>query len=156
MRVAELGFEQPDATATAVGPPPPMPGFHAHTGANVLSVNTGAEFTGVYTNALAALLPGGGIPRRLRVRGWAWLPSGRIRSTMLVSTVRCNQRREDVWQGLPLNQVVRRFQKWERIEQIVSLPADLQPTDQLTVYVWHNEMDGEPTYLDDVVIDVWR
>jgi hypothetical protein len=151
-RVAELDFEQP---GPGIGPPPGLPGFRAHSGANVLTVATGTEFTPIYPARALGLAVPAGVPRRLRLRAWVWLPSGRTRNTVLVATVNCGGRRPDVWQGLSLNQVVRRFQKWERVELPVTLPADLVPFDQLTVYVWHQEADGEPTYVDDVEIDAW-
>lgn len=152
-RLAVADFEDPGPVN---GPPPALPGFTAHSGANVLTVATGAEFADILpAQPLRALCPAGRVPRRLRVQAWVWVPSGRIRNTILVAAVNCAGRRRDVWQGLAINQVVRRFHKWEKVQLTVPLPADLQPTDHLTIYCWHQEANGEATYIDDVEVVAW-
>lgn len=126
----------------------------ARSGSYAYRVPDHEEYGGGYVKTLGSMCAF--VPQRLRISGWVWLPNGRIRSTKLVVEVKCHGRRPDVWTGLEISQVVKRFQLWEPIEKTIALPADLQPSDELKVYVWHMEKEAEPTYLDDLKVEGWR
>lgn len=134
----------------------PLPAFlsteQAHSGRYAYRVAPGQEFGAAFTAPLGAC---GFVPGRLRLSSWAYLTDGRVRATYLVLSVNCHGRRPDIWEGLQLSEVVKRYQRWEPVHKIIKLPADLAPTDELKVYVWHAEPDGTPTWLDDLKLEAW-
>lgn len=75
---------------------------------------------------------------------------------MLVASINCHGRRPNVWEALRIDQTVRRYQVWVQIRKYIHLPDDLLPTDELTLYVWHNEPNGELFFLDDLKLGGWR
>jgi hypothetical protein len=90
------------------------------------------------------------VPRRLRLQAWVYLPSGRIRSTNIIVEIDCHGRRPNIWTGLEIEQAVRRYQKWERVQKYIHLPADMEASDELKMYLWHPETNGENLWLDDI------
>lgn len=134
---------------------PPPPGFtseQAHSGTHAIKIEQNQEFTPAYSGTLGTSLPF--LPRQVALNAWAYLPDGRVRSSMLVVTVQCHGRRPDVWVALNLDQVVKRYGQWVSVQHRVSLPADLAPDDQLLAYVWHREA-GTVFYLDDLSFEAW-
>jgi hypothetical protein len=90
------------------------------------------------------------MPGRLHLSAWAYLPNGRVRSTNLIVEVNCHGRRPNIWLGLELEQVVKRYQKWEYVQKYIRLPADMDASDEIRVYLWHPESDGDNLWLDDI------
>lgn len=137
----------------------PLPGFlnteQAHSGRYSYRLGNGAEYGSVYRTTLANTRCEG-VPRRLRLSAWVYLPSGRIRKTKLVVQVDCHGRRPNVWRALEVSEVVRRYQQWERVQKNIALPTDLDPSDELQFYVWHAEANGEPTWVDDLLVEGWQ
>ncbi|WP_035565069.1 hypothetical protein [Hymenobacter sp. IS2118] len=134
----------------------PLPSFltteRAHSGRYSYYVGDGAEFVAPYRTTLEGCAF---MPSRLRLQAWTYLTSGLIRSTKLVVEIRCHGRRPDIWRGLEVSQVVRRYQKWEHLTKTIHLPADLAPTDEVLVYVWCPER-GAAKYFDDITLEGWR
>ena len=126
----------------------------AHSGRYAMRVPAGQEFAGNYRAPLGSVCAF--VPTRLRLQSWVYLPSGRSRDTQLVVQVLCHGRRPDVWRALAVDLVVQRYQKWERVFKYIRLPAGLDPSDELQVYVWHSDPTGEPTYFDDLTVEGWR
>lgn len=134
----------------------PLPAFlsteQAHSGRYAYRVLPGEEFGSGFSTTLGAC---GFVPGRLRLSSWVYLPNGRVGSTYLVLSINCHGRRPDVWAGLQLSEVVKRYQRWEPVHKIIRLPSDLAPTDELKVYVWHAEPSGTVTWLDDLKLEAW-
>jgi len=134
----------------------PLPGFltteQAHSGRYAYRMAPGAEYGPGYSTTFEKC---GFIPRELRLSTWAYLRNGRVRATILVVAVNCHGRRPDVWQGLNLDQTVARYQVWVPVQKHISLPDDLQPTDEIKVYLWHAEGGGELLFLDDLKLEGW-
>ena len=134
----------------------PQPAFistdQAHSGRFSCGVSQGVEYGFAYHTTLGK---GGFVPSRLRLQGWTYLTSGLIRSTLVVVEVRCHGRRPAIWQGLNIDGVVRRYQKWEPITKTIDLPADLDPTDEVWVSVWCPER-GAAKYFDDMTLEALR
>lgn len=126
----------------------------AHSGRYALRVPAGKEYGGGYRARLQDICAF--VPTRLRLQSWVYLPSGRTRATHLVVQVLCHGRRPDIWQSLQVDLVVQRYQKWERVFKAIRLPAGLEPSDELQLYVWHVDPTGEPTYFDDLTVEGWR
>lgn len=129
----------------------PLPAFlvtdQVHSGRYALRLAEGAEFGPAYHTTLGRCAY---VPRRLHLSAWVYAPSGRIRSTILVTEVNCQGRRPNVWVGFELEGVVKRYQKWEFVHSTIQLPADLLPDDEVKVYLWHPEASGERLWLDDI------
>jgi hypothetical protein len=96
------------------------------------------------------------MPKRLKLSAWAYLPSGRVRANVVVVTVDCHGRRPNLWKGMNLDEVVTRYQLWVPVQKHISLPDDLLPTDELKVYLWRAEKDGELLFLDDLKLEGWQ
>ena len=140
-----------DDLVAAGKPPTGFSNEQVRSGQYAIKIATGAEFAGDIRQTLGGAC--NFVPRRLRLRAWVFLKSGRIRGTNLVLTVRCNGRREDPRMSIPLHTTIMRYNKWERVQQSFTLPDGLLPTDELLFYCWHAEANGDVTYVDDVRID---
>jgi hypothetical protein len=143
-------FEQFEGWANPL--PPFLSTAQAHSGRYSYYVADGAEYVAPYHTTLGRCAF---VPSRLRLRGWVYLTSGLIRSTKLVVEIRCHDRRPNIWRALNIDAVVRRYQMWEPITKTIHLPADLDPTDEVLVYVWCPER-GAAKYFDDLTLEGWR
>jgi len=135
----------------------PLPTFltteQAYSGKYSYRMSPGAEYGPGYSTTLAALASS--MPHELYLRAWVYLPSGRIRATMLVVVVNCHGRRPDVWNAINIDQTMARYQIWAPVQKYIPLPHDLQPTDELTFYVWHSDPNGDLLFLDDLTLEGW-
>lgn len=147
----DADFEQFEAWGAPI--PPFLTKEQAHSGHYSFRLPQGAEYGGNYVTTLGKCAT---VPRRLRLSGWVYLPNGRIRSTVLVVQVLCHGRRPDVWEGLELSEKVKRYQTWESVEKYIRLPEDLNASDELKVYVWHADPNGEIILFDDLKVEGWR
>lgn len=134
----------------------PLPAFLTtdlvHSGRYAYRMSRESEFGPGYATTLSAC---SFVPRELQLSGWAYLPSGRI-SNALVVAINCHGRRPDVWEGFNLDEVVTRYQVWVPVRWHISLPDDLDPTDELKFYVWHQRGDADVATLDDLTLEGWR
>lgn len=144
-------FEQFDGWVSA--PPVSLSGERAHSGRFSYCLKPGEEFGSSYQASLARCPQP---PTHLRLEGWTYLPSTPLGSTMLVIEVHCNGRRPDVWINLKIDQVVRRYEQWEHFTKTARLPADLEPTDEIKLYVWCPERGMATKYFDDLTLVGWR
>lgn len=142
-------FEQYEGWTDSAGTKPPawLTTTHAHAGRYSQSIPAGQEYGAEYR---AALNKCGFVPRRLLLNTWVYLPSGRTGSTELVVYVDCHERRPAIWRSIHLEQVVKRYQKWEQVQQTFPLPSDVEPGDEVRVSLWHPEPLGENIWLDDL------
>ncbi|RSK31154.1 hypothetical protein [Hymenobacter metallilatus] len=135
----------------------PLPPFlsteQAHSGRYSYRLVEGTDFGSKFQQPLG--ISCAFVPRKLRLSGWVYLPSGRIGSTKLVVEINCQGRRKNVWECLEVQEVVKRYGKWEYVQKIIRLPPDLEPSDILQLYVWHVEA-GDPTWFDDLRLEGWR
>ncbi|MBJ6107455.1 hypothetical protein MUN81_01430 [Hymenobacter sp. 5317J-9] len=121
----------------------------AHSGNAAIKTEPGMEFAATYVTPLSRL---SFVPRRFDVDMWVNLTNGRTREIVFVVQVLRDGRGDDVWENLPLQQVVKRYGQWEHVQHSVHLPRGLTPEDRLKVYLWHQDLNGEPTYMDDLRI----
>jgi hypothetical protein len=125
----------------------------AHSGRYSYRMAAGTEFGPSYTTTFERC---GFMPKRLKLSAWAYLPSGRVRANVVVVTVDCHGRRPNLWKGMNLDEVVTRYQLWVPVQKHITLPDDLLPTDELKVYLWRAEKDGELLFLDDLKLEGWQ
>lgn len=132
-----------------ITPPAGLSDQLAHSGSYAIKTEPGLDYAGTYSTPLARL---SFVPRQFDLSMWVNLTNGRTREIGLVVQVQRDGRGPDVWTNLPLQEVVKRYGQWEHVEHTVYLPHDLSPEDRLKVYLWHQDLGGEATYLDDLRI----
>ncbi|RZK47760.1 MAG: hypothetical protein EOO59_17455 [Hymenobacter sp.] len=142
-------FEQYAGWTASPGTEPPawLTTEQAHSGRYSQRILAGQEYGAEYRTTLSQC---GFVPRRLLLSAWVYAPSGRIGSTKLVVYVDCHGRRPAIWQGFDIEQVVKRYRKWEQVQQPFALPSDVEPGDEVKVLLWHPEPQGENIWLDDL------
>lgn len=132
-----------------VVPPAGITQENRHSGEYAIKTEPGMEYAATYTTSLSRL---GFVPRRIDLSMWVNLTNGRTREIVFVVQVLRDGRGPDVWHSLPLQQVVKRYGQWEHVEHSVYLPSGLSPDDHLKTYLWHPDLGGEVTYMDDLRI----
>lgn len=125
----------------------------AHSGHYSLKTTPGQAYSSGYLAPLGHGLPF--VPRRVRVEAWVYLPDGRTREASLVLQVSPPNGENKVWERIHLENVVKRYAKWERVEKTYVLPAGLKATDPLRIYLWTPELSDIPVYLDDLRVQAW-
>lgn len=143
----DTDFEQLEAWG--ITPPAGFTHESAHSGDSSIKTERNLEFAATYVTPLSRL---SFVPRRIDLSMWVNLTNGRTREIVFVVQVLRDGRGTDVWENLPLQQVVKRYGQWEHVEHSVYLPSGLSPEDRLKVYLWHQDLNGEPTYMDDLRI----
>jgi hypothetical protein len=132
-----------------ITPPAGLTTELAHSGHYAIKTEPGMDYAGTYSTPLARLPF---VPRQLDLSMWVNLTNGRTREISLIVVVQRDGRGPDVWTNLPLQEVVKRYGQWEHVQHTVYLPSDLSPQDRLKLYLWHQDLGGEATYLDDLRI----
>jgi hypothetical protein len=134
----------------------PLPAFltteKARSGRYAFRVSENTEFSNACRTTLEGLPF---LPSKLRLQAWTYLPNRFIGSTSVVVQVNCHGRRPNIWNRLALEQVVTRYEQWEYLTKTIDLPADLEPTDEVTIYIWC-PTGGPPRYFDDLTLEGWR
>lgn len=128
--------------------PPWLTYAKSHSGHFACLVDAQSEFGISYTTHWQDL----GKPQRLRLRTWTWLPNAHLKIALVLQV----KRGENVlfWEVLPLNEVVRRYQQWEKAERDFVLPSDLQPDDEVKLFTWQSNPTHESVYLDDISLEM--
>lgn len=124
----------------------------AHSGRYSYCVKQGDDFAGNYHTSLSDCPEP---PTMMRLDGWTYLPNVPIGATILVLEVHCHGRRPDVWKGIGIDQVVRRYEKWEHFTKTFRMLNDLLPSDEVKLYAWCPER-GPTKYFDDLKLVAWR
>jgi hypothetical protein len=127
----------------------------AHTGqfaAKVDQARSSALLGGATWQAL-------GRPHHLRLRFWMWQSSLGLNSANLTLLVQ----RPDPAGGAPglvyarqlvLNEAVRQRRHWKPSTWFISLPRELQPTDEVALSMWGSFIGAkESVFIDDVIFE---
>ncbi|HEX8328676.1 MAG TPA: hypothetical protein VF629_14130 [Hymenobacter sp.] len=144
-RVTFNDFESLDGWA-----PVPVTDEKAHSGRYSIKVDKAAEFSLGYTNFLGKASPTR--ISKLTVSGWALRTGGESRAVIVVQVINpANPDEKVYWQSMDMYQQIKTYNTWTRISKEFTLPATIQPTYQLRVYMWLAG-SNQPTFLDDVEI----
>ena len=120
-----------------------------------LKVGGDTEFSAAYDRRLGEVCPF--VPHEVRVRAKVYVPNGKARVSLVVEVKRARpDAGKNLWQGMSIQQVLKRHGKWETVWKRVRLPTNLQPADQLLVYFWRTEGNSAPVYVDDLVVEAYR
>ncbi|GGG44414.1 hypothetical protein [Hymenobacter glacieicola] len=122
----------------------------AHTGSYSTMVGPGKDFSLGYMNALSRLSPEW--PGQLTIGGWVLLPSEQA-AAKLVTEVKGPTDKDPslLWVGVDLAKEAKGYNKWQYVEQTITLPTTAKPDSRLLVYLWRAD-SKEPVYLDDLKI----
>ena len=122
----------------------------AHSGAYSTMAAPGHEFSFGYNNKLSRVAPT--MPTKIKVSAWVMLPNAQT-NAKLVTEIKSSNGANMQWDGLELAKTVKRFNKWQYVEQTVSIPPAAKPDDRLLAYLWLAN-SKEPVYLDDLKISL--
>lgn len=82
-----------------------------------------------------------------------WLPHGSVRAALVVEVQRNGK--TVYYRMLPIQEVVKRYKQWQMVHQTHSLPANMQDTDQVKIYVWQWAYHYK-FYFDDLFVEKLR
>jgi hypothetical protein len=124
----------------------------AHSGAYSIRVDSTQEFSLGYANTLGRLAPDW--PAKLIVSAWVLLPSDQAGAKLVMEVKGATPNAPNLlWDGLALNKAVKAYNKWQYVEQIITMPDAARPTNRLQVYLWRAD-SKLPVYLDDLKIEL--
>ncbi|SHK10674.1 hypothetical protein SAMN02746009_00322 [Hymenobacter psychrotolerans DSM 18569] len=127
----------------------------AYSWKHSIKLGQGLEFGTFYNGTWGSL----GQHRLLRLRLWGWLKNPQQRLAYLTVVA---QRPSDTPGGpavvkirhqFNIYEVIRRYQQWVPASFTVELPADLQPTDEVAVYMWVPAGQPDAVYIDDFSLE---
>ena len=131
-------------------PAAPLTTEKAHSGKYSVMVGNGAEFGLGYGNTLGKM--SATKISKLTVSGWALRTGLQAKGVIVVAITNPANPAESVfWQALDIHEQVKTYNTWTKVSKEFTLPATIQPTYQIKVYLW---LAGstQPTFLDDVEI----
>jgi hypothetical protein len=122
----------------------------AHSGAYSTMVAPGMDFSLGYNNMLKNLAPEW--PAKLTVSAWVLVPNEQAAAKLVTEIKRGPTNSAGLlWEGLELNKAVKIYNKWQYVEQTITLPPSATPNSRILVYLWRAE-SKVPVYLDDLKI----
>ncbi|TGE20593.1 hypothetical protein E5K00_21600 [Hymenobacter aquaticus] len=127
-KVVQIGFEDIDGWVRT--PPAWLTDSTAHSGRWSGQLLATADFGPGFSRTWQDL----NNPKTIRVGSWVWLPHGRVHTALAIEIKRGEE--SLYYQNLGLQDVVKRYDQWELVHQTHELPADMQPSDVIKVYVW--------------------
>jgi hypothetical protein len=124
---------------------PSLTNEKAHTGQYAIKVDQATEFSLTYLNKLVRLSP----QRfdKVRLTGWGFLTAPGAAS--VVFQITGPDQSTVFYDKIDITEV----DAWQRVSKVMTLPAVLNPTDQVRIYLWRAEAKA-PVYLDDVKLSI--
>lgn len=124
----------------------------AHSGKYSTMAAPGNDYSLGYNNALSKLSPDW--PAVLTVSAWVLVPNDQATAKLVTEVTGGGAKGASLlWQGLDLTKAVKVFNKWQYVEQTITMPATAKPNSRLKVYLWRAE-SKDPVYLDDLKISL--
>lgn len=145
-RVTLNDFDSLDGWAPAV----PVTTEKARSGRFSIKVGPGSEYSAGYTNVLSKV--SAVKISKLMVNGWALRAGLESKAALVVTITDPAKGNEQVfWQAMDIHEQVKTYNTWTKVSKEFALPATIQPTHVLQVYMWQSNA-SKPTYLDDLEI----
>ncbi|KAA9331349.1 hypothetical protein F0P96_13965 [Hymenobacter busanensis] len=121
---------------------------HAHSGQFAVKVDPQHEFGPTYKGIIGQIsvhqLKG------VHVEAWVYLPNPQgAKLGVVVSTP--DEKTQILGDGIDLNQDVKEYKKWVKIQKDIAFPATVNATHMLKVFLWRGGAT-EAVYLDDISI----
>lgn len=122
----------------------------AHSGKFSSRIDADHEYSLGYKNTLSLLAPD--FPAKLTIGAWVLVPDGQAKARLVVEIKAPDQSGSgQLWEGLDLSTAVRVFNKWQYVEQTITVPATAGPQSTIQTYVWRDQ-SKVPVYVDDIRI----
>ncbi|QKG53972.1 carbohydrate binding domain-containing protein [Hymenobacter sp. BRD67] len=134
-------------------PQPSLTKEKAHSGAYSVSVRPGIDYSLGYNNTLGRMSTSR--PEKIKISGWVYLPSPQA-SAQLVTEIKDPTLPTNnvlLWNGIDLKKEVKKFNEWQQVERVITIPATAKATSTLKVYLWRAD-DSQPVYLDDLSLSL--
>ena len=120
----------------------------AHSGRYAMKVGEGLEFGANFSSPLVQVSPTR--LQKLRVSAWALLTNLDTEAQLVVEVKNpADDSQKIFWESFTLNSKVKSVNSWTKVGKTFTLPATLNPTDELRVYLWRGASPAA-VYLDDV------
>lgn len=120
----------------------------AHSGRFAIKTGPGIDYSLPFSAPLDQLSPTK--PRKLRVQAWVWVPEEKNATTLVIEAG--GTKGTVSWQGIRLANKVKSYGSWEEIDENVLMDTRITSDDALNVYLWRQDGNDSPVYLDDLVI----
>jgi uncharacterized lipoprotein len=122
----------------------------AHSGRYSVKVDNGVEYSVSYISPLGKVSPTR--LQKLEVSAWV-LPTGKESNANLVVEVKnpANDAQKIFWESLETGKEAKEANKWTEVKKTFTLPANVEPTHELRVYLWRAGAT-QPLFLDDITI----
>lgn len=117
----------------------------AHTGRYSIKVDPGTEFSLTYTNQLYRLSP----KRFDKVRLTAWGQLTATGAAAVVIQITHADQTTAFYEKIDIKEV----NDWGQINKVLTMPAVLDPADQVKIYLWRATATA-PAYLDDLTLTI--
>jgi hypothetical protein len=92
---------------------------------------------------------GENIPKFVVVDLWTLFSKTDLKADLILSVDSVSKQK--FWGGASLIDSIKTAGEWRNIHCKFTLPAQLSPEDQITIYVWNHE--NEPIYVDDFAVE---
>lgn len=122
----------------------------AHSGNYALQVGGDVEYSHTYINTLGKVSPVR--LQKVDVSAWAMAPAKGSTAKLVVEVKNPASDGPAVfWETIDLAEQVKEFNKWTEVKKTFTLPATVEPTFELRVYMWRGS-SPTPILLDDLTI----
>lgn len=123
----------------------------AHSGKYSVKVDPQHEYSLTYRTVLGALHDTH--VSSLKLSSWVFVPNAEAQASLVVAVSDRGEKPKDLlWEGINLQpEVDGKYGQWVNISKELTLPATINSTHQLSIYLWRTGGD-KAIYLDDVTI----
>lgn len=123
----------------------------AHSGRYSIKVDASNEYSIGYNNTLGKL--SASKLKKIRLHAWVNMPDKNSQAILVAQIVDpANPTKTLLWEGLRLGEKVTTYNKWVEVSLDITLPATINYTNRLAVYLWRANSSGA-TFLDDLAIE---
>jgi hypothetical protein len=146
-RIAFNDFESVDGWGA---PNSSLTTAQAHSGHYAVKVDKDVEYSLGYNNLLGKA--SASKIKKLIVHGWVYVTGPKTTASLVLQVVAPDKNNQQVfWGGVDLSKEVHEANEWQEVRQEISLPDNVEASQQLRVYMWRGAAQ-QPVYLDDLEI----
>lgn len=120
----------------------------AHSGRFSMKTGPGLDYSLSFSAPLDQLTQTK--PRKLHIQAWVWVPNERCKTTLVLAVG--GPKGTTSWQGVNLSNKVSGYNSWQQLDTNVLMSPNITSEDALNVYLWQQDSNDNPVYLDDLVI----
>ncbi len=127
------------------------PTDNAHSGKTVAYVDSAVEFSLGYSKSMANISK---TPIDSVVFSyWVFMKDNKAKAKTVLSIDKADKSKNLFWAGYLIDEKVKEYNKWMQVTESFKLPANMDPTSVLKLYVWNNSK--EEILLDDFKVEFY-